>query len=892
MAISRSPLSALRAADFREVQAGRPILDLAPAPGGLLICRVNGEWLARESWGSATRSGDVIEWYDLPQDKDTLRGVLLIASIFIPQFFALQGLWAAVAVTAAQLAINLLLPPTGSQQRRPEETAPSFSSTLSGNQARLDQPIWKTCGRREITPPFAGQLYLEYLPRAGAEDPQLDREQYLYAIYAVGVGDYEVTAKIANTPLSRFADVVVAQYLAPGEQPSVVRANVTSAAEVSSQVLDTGIYVGGFAACAARRTAESIGIDVVATRGLGKSGALTVSWRVEYREINDFGQALGSWETLGSESRTAFTATPQRWSSTYTLPTPARVEVRLVRTDVQDTDPSALHEIAWTGLRAYLAEPAPLNPYTAHFELVMRASSQLSNAASREVRLITKGFVRSLDEDLLWVAATHSRNPAWWLLDLATSPTWGVNKPEDRVDLQSFYDLAQICEARQDRFDWTFDSTLNAWDAMQLIARSCRSRVFRRNGVISVARDELADTPVTAFTPRNCLPGMRISETLRTRKSPDGVILEYQDHRTWEWTEISCPCPGVGGSPGMTNPVRKRLEGVTGATHAEREGIYEAYNLLYRTRRVQFTTEMQGMLPTYLSPVDFLADLKGYGKSGDVVSWDDDALVMTLTEPPNWEVAPLFLTLVRHDGTLTDPVEVSPGPTVNDVVLPAEPDFNMILDGANLERPKYLLGAKDMVKVAAIEDGGKTQDGAQLFRISGLIDDDRVHQADVHLLPGPGDIQDPVGEPNDDEGGGTALVVRLRNTTYDLVSTNADASVSLLFKNNGTTLSTASANTFATTTPPVLSWLLNTPVETSVAGTFEIRATLLSGATPDSGVLDTWTPLDADFGILYSRSPEGSATATLKIEIRDADGIVQGSANFIFFISAIVGGGA
>ena len=34
-------------------------------------------------------------------------------------------------------------------------------------------------------------------------------------------------------------------------------------------------------------------------------------------------------------------------------------------------------------VRAYLAEPAPLNPDTAHFEVVMRATSQLSQSASR-----------------------------------------------------------------------------------------------------------------------------------------------------------------------------------------------------------------------------------------------------------------------------------------------------------------------------------------------------------------------------------------------------------------------------------------------------------------------------------------------------------------------------
>lgn len=922
-----SPLQQLRPCDMHPVALGVPISSLAPQAQGLLVCRVNGEWLARESWASLTQPGDVIEWHEVPQDRDILRTALSIAAIAIlgPTGFGLQGAALIAANLLAQTAINALLPPVGPEQvSRPQQTGTAFSTSLAGNEARIDQPIWKICGQREINPPFAGQPYFEYRPRAGDSDadPDLDNDQYFFALFAVGIGNHDVVAKIGNTPITRFADVVRATYLPPGTLPTEVLANVTSAVEVSSpQTLESGRFVGGYAACSPRRTCSAIGIDVSAVRGLGKTGALTVTWRVDYREINDFGQVLGNWQTLANETRTAFTATPQRWSDRYDLPTPARVEVRIVRTDVQDKDPAALHELAWIGLRAYLAEPAPLNPDAAHFEVVMRASSQLSQSASRDLRLIVQAYCRTLNPDLTWGAEVHTRNWVWWVLDLLTSSTWGMDKADSRIDLQSFYDLAVQADLRQDRFDYVFDSTMGGWDAAQLIARAGRSRVFRRNGVISIARDELADVPVTAFTPRNCQPGISISETLRQRRSPDGVIVEYLDHRTNDWTEIPCPIPGVELTD-MAYPVLMRLEGITGAKHAEREGRYEAARMLYRNRTASLTTEMQGMLPAYMSPVAVVPDVVGYSQSGDVV--DATGSLLEISEVPDWDAGDLYITLIRDDGTLTDPIRVTPGATPYQVQLATAPDFTLVVNDGTRERPKFMLGplegSRELVKVQNISDGGLTGDGAQLFALVGIVDDERVHSADNDLLPGPGEIQDPVGLPDDSEGidtGGALVVPRILDAIAYSTTANtgysSDLTVAVTFGATGLlTFSGASDD------PPIYSyggsysaqptgqWNLYGEIEPTLAAEYEIRCTVLTagdgdGPTTFTGTVGSWLTLDvartweltSEFN---SPSSIRSALRILLFEIRDvATSTVLDSATFdlrCFFDAGLGGGGA
>lgn len=920
---------------MREIPIGLPIRDVPAYLGerleGAVICRSTGRepysWIDRASWDSIVMPGDVLEFYRVPADNDTLRSVLLIAAVFVPQLFGLQGAALFAATVAGQIAVNALLPPAGPQAfRQPGQTGEASTTSLQGNAAALDQPVPRICGQKEINPRFACEPYLEFLPRPDAEDPELDQDQYFYAIFAIGVGDYEVFPKIGNTPLSRFDDVVAAEYLAPGEAPSFVEPNVSTADEVASQTLESGRYSGGFAACNGGRTVAAVGIDIAAPRGLGKGAdPLTVTWRVEWRPINDFGQILGPWQVLATETRTAYTATPQRWSNRYDIPEPARVEIRVVRTDIQDTDATALHELSWIGLRAYLQDPAPLNPNVAHFEIVLRATGQLSQGASRDFRLIVKGKCRGLDESLAWTAEAFTRNPALWALDLATSDVWGAGKPDARIDLQSFRDLAVRCDARQDRFDYCFDSTVSAWDALQLIARAARARVFRRNGVLTIARDEWIEIPTTAFSPRNCQPGsIRVTERLWQRTSPDGVVLEYLDHRTNEWTEIREPLPGIDESD-VVNPVYlPRLEGVIGQTHARREARYEAARIAYRSRNFEWVTEMHGLLPAFMDPVFVQPGISGYGSTGDVVDWDAATNVLTLTEAPDFDAGDLSIWLFRNDGTLQGPIAITPGPTSFDVTLAEPPDFALNLEEGDVERPRFILGtldnAREVVRVTGIADGGLTEatdtdpGGAQLFALTGVNDDERIHTADNDLLPSPGEEQDPLGLPDDSDetgGGETLIVIRileagLEATTSSTVDTN-DLAVAVEFDNTGRLRFIVEAGGSITSAYQTGQWSLYGQIETSKAELYEIRATLIySYDWPDSdnaltGTFDAWQSLGTtrtwELRNQYvSPSDARQAIRQIRFEIRETStGIVQDSKILdlrTFFDAGLGGGGA
>lgn len=847
VSVTNNPLAACPTRTY-EVSCGQTLIDLSNEAGesrGLRVCRINGgpDYVHREDWNRyRVEPGDVIEFIDYPQ------GTLLI--------------WEAIALLAVSVYMI-------SRIKRPNQVDSTrenvYNTSLSGNLAKPDSPISKICGRMRTQPPFAGTPYGVY---------NSSGDQIYYALLAIGVGDYDIERDmIDDTPISHFADVTTHQYLAPGVQPAYVKANVVTAPEVSGQDMLTGQYIGGFTACGPGFTVASVELDLVANKGLGHQeddgsmSSKSVQWQVDWRLIDQFGSAITPWANLAIETKSAATTKVQRWSFKYTIPTLGRPQVRVRRLDVKSENLRDAHDLMWEGMKAYLHEPAPLNPNVAHYEVVMRSSQQLNSQSQRSITLIVQAKARTLNSSLVWQPATYTRNPAWWILDLATSNVWGPGLPDSRIDLQSFYDYAMEWDERQDRFDYEFSATTDAWEAMQLIATAGRAKVFRRYGILSICRDELAIAPVTAFTARNTEPhSMVMDQTMPTSEMPDGYVIEYLNYTTWLWTSIYAPCDGVVT---MQRPIHLKLEGVTGPTHATREAKYYAAKLLYRRRIVNAVTEMHGMLPSYGAPVRWMPEVYGYGQTGDVVAWDPSTLRMTLSEPPKWSDSN-YLSLMRDDGTLTDPIEIAAGDNDHEVVLSELPDFIVISDDSTRERPRFLFGklntSDELVKITAIGDGGLSDEGASLLTIQGEIDDARVHSADNDLLPVGDEVQDPV-LPADEGGDVDIPIVNLNDRNIGYV----ENSVQTIYRVYNTGESSRTVDGVEVMIPS--EWLFVPTVSTS-ADDFEIRVTPTDGALADvygsSDSTGIWLNLGTNHEWRVEVPVAGlTASCTILVEVRD-----------------------
>lgn len=851
-----------------QVPVGTALRDTVRKPKGLQICRLNGgpKYLSQKDWGYRLRPHDTVEWIDYPAGGDDDGPGLLQLVVAFAVAIGSQNPYPILLAFATTALTWMLDKP---QTTEVEGLSPTYATGLQGNQARLYSVVPKICGRHQSFPPFASQPYQEF---------DANGEQYLYVLLALGIGNHEIErVLIDDTDINHFSDVLTATYLPPGTQPTAVRANVINSPEVAGQDMLTGEYIGGFSACGPRALAASISIDIAAPQGLGLQdssgnvGSLEVRWRVEIRSLNEFGSALTPWSVLANETRTAADREPQRWTSTYVLSSPIRPEIRIVRVDVKSSNARALNDLTWTGMRAYLQDAAPLNPAVAHFEVVMRASKQLSGVSQNRISVIATGMCRELLSDLTFGAEIATRNPAHWLADLWTSTTWGEGLDESEVDLQTLYDLSVIWAERQDRFDYIFDTAVDADTAAQIIAEAGRARCFRRGGVRTLARDQLTTLPRTAFTTRNTLPGsMSFKEELPRDDTPDGVIMEYFDNRAWDFGRpIECPCPGVVT---MQRPVRIRKAGITGRIHATREGLFEAAKIALRRQSVEAIAEMPGSLPTFGSLVRWQSEVSRW-QSGDVVDWDVDTLTMRITEPPSWGSADKYIVLIRDDGTPTDPIRVLPGALTTEVLLDSAPDFTPTTEDGTRDRTQYLLGGLDddemLVKVNGIEDGG-SQDGAALYKISAFVDDARIHAADNAYLPSPGEIQDPIDTSPGDDGGGTSPVVNLTNLTLIGVSTSSGAAASYTLRNDGTAHAYYTGDLSGSLDADVEEqWLYVQPVEVSVTEQFEVRATVIYIVGSITGpAFDVWHSLDTTR--VWEAVPGSTSDgARIRFEIRD-----------------------
>ena len=177
---------------------------------------------------------------------------------------------------------------------------------------------------------------------------------------------------------------------------------------------------------------------------------------------------------------------------------------------------------------------------------------------------------------------------------------YGDKLADDRIDIDALIELDAIWSARQDRFDFVFESKMTSIEADQLIAGAGRAAVIRRQGSVrTVIRDQLQPVPVTYY-PSTSIRGGSFNAVyfVPTEDSNDAVLIEYWDNRLFDYKEIVCPVPGVAVEY-VENPMRVRLLGVTGPSHAEREGRFLAAAAYYRRKLVSFSTELLGMLPTY-----------------------------------------------------------------------------------------------------------------------------------------------------------------------------------------------------------------------------------------------------------------------------------------------------
>ena len=726
------------------------------------ICLHNGEAVLRTKWHSTVvQDGDIVAFIALPHGgggggggKNPLKTVLSIAlmvaapalggalagsmgltgSLFAGTAFEVGfgTIMGGVVALAGSALINAVIPsprpsvPSLNFSAVGSSPAPSptYSLSAQGNEARLGQPIPVLYGRHLIYPDLATQPYQEFV----------NNEQYLFQLHVIGQGEYDLEqVRIEDTPISSFEEVQT-EVVAPGGSVTLFETDVVTAPEVAGQELlsavDGGAWIGPFTANPAETMVSHLGIDVVFPRGLyyaNDAGGLetrTIQWQVQARAIDDQGVAIGSWIPLGSETYSDATNTAQRQSYKYAV-TPGRYEVQLQRLDTKDASSRAGHEIRWGGLRSYLDGTPDFGDLTI-LAVKMRATDNLSQRSARMINCIVTRKLPIWEPATGWSAPVPTRSIAWAFAD-ACRAQYGAKLADSRIDLNALHTLDQIWSGRGDEFNGIFDSSMTVWEALTRISRCGRAVPVLQGGVVRLYRDAAQTLPVAMFGPRNIVKGsFKIQYVMPGEETADAVTVTFFNSRTWKPDEVTSSLADSAAE----QPAKVALFGCTDAAQAKREGLYMAADNRYRRKLVSWSTELEGMIPTYGDLVAITHDMPHWGQGGEVVAWDDQAQVLTVSEPLTWETAAgHYIALRRRDGSLAGPFLAEAVEADDRLVHVLEPlDFTPYTDTSE-ERTHFAFGAGDAwgakARVIAVKPRGEN------VEITAVAEDARVHQADL-----------------------------------------------------------------------------------------------------------------------------------------------------------------
>jgi hypothetical protein len=688
------------------------------------ICYINGTPVMRDDWDHRIVDGDLIQFYRIAGD---------VVSIVI----------AVVALLVAVVTLLLLPPPvTPGGQPAPD---PVFARRGQFNRTRMGEPIEVVYGRCRLFPSYAGRSYNLYQ----------DNEQYQYNLLCVGQGYFDIdvdTIRIDDTPITDYPDVEY-QLIEPYGDLTLFSNNVATSSEVGGIEMlgpnEVGYEdIGPFTVVDVGDTADKLEFDTICPSGLyatNKKGGLanaTVVFVFEYRTIDDTGAPLDSWTSLGTETLTTSSTTPQRRTWSYDVPA-GRYEVRGRRTNDKSDSPRIQHLLQWQAARAFLPNATNFGEVTM-LAIKIRASNNLNDNSRSLFNLdATRKLPTYNPMTEVWSAPVATRSIVWAFCDVFRAQYGGgalgrFLHAEQLASLEDFYD------ERGDYFDWVFDQKTTVLEAAKAVARCGRAVPMMIGSQMGIVRDSPATVPSAIFGPDNIVKGsFRREFSFFEFDSYDSVRVTYRDFATWKEETVLCILPGDSSS----NPDSVTLAGCTSREQAYREGMFIAASTRLHREKVSFQTGMEGHIPTFGDMISVSHDLIRVGVSGVVFDVTTDHPVagktaLLVSDPVDFgsPAATRVMVLRKKDGSVHGPFNIEQFVVDSEVdpqyVVVASADINLshfYFDDEN-ERPIYQAGvAERFAKLYKVQSLKPTE--GETVGVECVTYDPRTHSFDDYPVP-------------------------------------------------------------------------------------------------------------------------------------------------------------
>lgn len=642
------------------------------------FCLVNGKATLREDWGKPLDEEDVVIF------------VAHIGDVVTIIYYAI--------VLIVSVAITLAMDDPAIPGSDAQKGDPAYNLSGQQNRIRLSEPIESHYGRCRIWPSYGARPYNQYI----------GNDQYQYSLFCLGQGEYTISPSevyLEDTPITSFEDVEV-EITPPGGSITLFPDNVTTSVEVSNiQLFGTNEvdypspdgWYGGFVINEAGTTIDRVEFDVVAPNGMfalyeGARLQQVAAFEFQVRPIDDDGVATGAWATVVTSSIQAATTTPQRRTVASAV-TSGRYEARGRRTNTRNTSASVNSDIYWEALRGFKASTKVYGDVTMVAVKALATNNLNNNTRSRFNVFATRKLRKWNTATQLWNVASDTRNPVWAALDVLQAE-YGAQLADSFFPLDTWKALADVYDANETYFDFTFDQSIGAWDAVKTILRVGRAVPMLQGSQVTAIQDGTRTIVEGVFNRENIIKdSLRWEIALTKYGEYDGLSIEYVDPQTWKPEELDCSWPGDTNN----NPERIILAGCTNRQQAFEEGKVLRGMRLRNRENVIFQTGLEGFIPSYGALVAVTHDVLRRGYGGFIVSVEVDDKTINLSEPVKWidGMEHVFI-LRRGDGSGTTYAVESIGASDKQIVLVDAIGGSildeMVFDGSQVP-PYYTFGA-------------------------------------------------------------------------------------------------------------------------------------------------------------------------------------------------------
>ena len=443
----------------------------------------NSEPLLRDDWHTRIAADSVVVLCRLT-GKDEFDKIRTIIDPITEEIFgdAADDLYDDAVASLLNLPDN----PSTQKQAQLSRGSPTYSLEAQGNVVRTGQAIPIIYGRLRVFPDYIIYPYIDYT----------DNNQFINAVYAVGLGDYDLSGyRIGDTDLSQLNEIRL-ESLPDNAEPTILRHNIRTSQDVSNLLFDgeTAVegqdepasdWLGPFNANEKHYGISAVELDIVAPRGIytqdsgGNRQPHSVTLHAQMRFIDD-DDVVEDWQSVGGDrddigSYTEITldgnttrrpnnahiygsADAVRVSQTLNFSVASLlgsfrhiVQIRVRRAQKESEDSRTIERVSWERMKSVVSErvynddgssqirtPAIFNTglNINAFAVRMRVTNNISNLASRKLSVLAQRKLPIYEQRTTrqWSLPQTTRNPAWAIADILRN-TYGAGFADSKINL-------------------------------------------------------------------------------------------------------------------------------------------------------------------------------------------------------------------------------------------------------------------------------------------------------------------------------------------------------------------------------------------------------------------------------------------------------------------------